>query len=116
MPRLAPDYPGHRKPPRFAYLRSFLPIVFLILLFSFTLSSYSLLSHFRTPANKQQIGWQAWDVVQLTTNKQVNEGIVTGENSTSGVEEDVFQPSIPLDNWVSRSLIPHSQPSACYYG
>lgn len=101
MPRLTPDYPGNRKPPRYAYLRSLLPVLFLILLFSFFLASYSLLFHFRSPARKQQIGWQAWDVVELTGGKSEN-GADGGNGTTGAVEE--FVPSIPLDNWVSRTL------------
>ena len=98
MPRLTPDYPGYRKPPRFAYLRSSLPVLFLILLFSFSLASYSLLSHFRSPAGKQQIGWQAWDVVQMSGGKGVkNETLEEGETT----QNDDFVPSIPLDDWVS---------------
>ena len=87
MPRLTPDYPGYRKPPRFAYLRSFLPVLFLILLFSFSLASYSLLSHFRSPAGKQQIGVK-------------NETLEEGETT----QHDDFVPSIPLDDWVSCAL------------
>ena len=91
------DYPGQRKPPRFAYLRSFLPLVSLILLFSIFLASYSLLSHFRSPAKKQQIGWQAWDVVEFSQSNKGNDDVETG-NGTMGDQQ--FVPSIPLDNWV----------------
>lgn len=99
MPRLAPDYPGGYKAPRYAYLRSFLPVLALLLLFSFGLVSYSLLSHFRSPARKQQIGWQSWDVVDLSSSKgSTGEDEELSTNSTSG--DDLFVPSIPLDNWV----------------
>jgi hypothetical protein len=101
MPRLTPDYWQARKPPRFAYLRSSLPLFALLLVFSFFLASYSLLSHFRGPAQKQNISWQAWDVVETKTSKSATDGsgeevaIVNGQNVT-----DEFVPSIPLDNWV----------------
>lgn len=100
MPRLAPDYPGHRRPPKYAYLRSLLPVLALILLFSFFLSSYSLLSHFRSPAKKQQIGWQAWDVVEMKAS-QTGNGTSSGSNGTESTDEE-FVPSIPLDNWVGH--------------
>lgn len=118
MPKLLPDYPGTpRKPPRWMYLRSFLPVVFLILLFSFSLASYSLLSHFRSPAKKQQIGWQSWDIVNVYTAKaKTGQGVMTGANGTDWSDEDDedddedwwagYQPSIPLDQWVK------SRPSA----
>ncbi|EIW71023.1 hypothetical protein M231_07534 [Tremella mesenterica] len=98
MPRLAPDYPGRYKPPRFAYLRSLLPLIALILLFSFGLISYSLLSHFRSPAKKQQLGWQSWDVVDISGLNSGKEGddVLNVGNST---QDDDFVPSIPLDNW-----------------
>jgi hypothetical protein len=98
MPRLTPDYPGNLKPPRFAYLRSFLPVIALLLIFAFGLSSYSLLSHFRGPAAKQKIGWQSWDVVDL--------GQSTGSSDIEVGGNETFVPSIPLDNWVGRTLIP----------
>ncbi|KAK8847584.1 hypothetical protein IAR55_005443 [Kwoniella newhampshirensis] len=104
MPRLAPDYhyTGYR-PPRFAYLRSFLPVLALILIFSFSLASYSLLSHFRSPATKQQIGWQSWDVVEVTTvSDEVDIGLGQGGNGTGKEEE--FVPSIPLDDWDPLAL------------
>jgi hypothetical protein len=56
---------ARRRPPRFAYIRSCLPLLVLLVLFSFLLSSVALLSHFRSPAAKQQLGWQAWDVVEM---------------------------------------------------
>lgn len=101
MPKLRPDYPGNRKPPRFAYLRSFLPLLALLLVFSFFLASYSLLSHYKSPAGKQHLGWQSWDVVQLAKSHSEQEQLST--NGT-GVDED-FMPSIPIDNWVSRPQI-----------
>lgn len=103
MPQLVPDYPGH-KPPRWGYVRSFLPVIALILLFSFFLSSYSLLSHSKSPAIKQHIGWQAWDVVDMTSQKEVegNEDSDTGIGNSNGTETN-FIPSIPLDNWVSTT-------------
>lgn len=104
MPQLIPDYPGH-KPPRWRCLRSFLPVIVLILLFSFFLSSYSLLSHSKSPAAKQQIGWQSWDVVDMTSQTEV-EGNEDDENETgnSNGTETTFIPSIPLDNWVSTTI------------
>ncbi|OXG80415.1 hypothetical protein C345_05305 [Cryptococcus neoformans A2-102-5] len=98
MPQLIPDYPGH-KPPRWRYLRSFLPVIVLILLFFF-LSSYSLLSHSKSPAAKQHIGWQAWDVVDMTsqTEEGDNEEVGNETGNTNGTDT-TFIPSIPLDNW-----------------
>lgn len=103
MPQLVPDYPGH-KPPRWGYVPSFLPVIALILLFSFFLSSYSLLSHSKSPAIKQHIGWQAWDVVDMTSQKEVegNEDSDIGIGNSNGTETN-FIPSIPLDNWVSTT-------------
>lgn len=103
MPQLVPDYPGH-KSPRWGYVRSFLPVIALILLFSFFLSSYSLLSHSKSPAIKQHIGWQAWDVVDMAPQKEVegNEDFDSGIGNSNGTETD-FIPSIPLDNWVSTT-------------
>ncbi|KAK4685487.1 hypothetical protein P7C73_g4662, partial [Tremellales sp. Uapishka_1] len=95
MPRLSPDYWQTRKAPRFAYLRSALPLLFLILIFSIFLSSYSLLNHFSSPARIQKIGWQSWDVVEVSTSSVSGEtDIDIGGNGT-----DNFVPSIPLDNW-----------------
>ncbi|WWD21674.1 hypothetical protein CI109_106160 [Kwoniella shandongensis] len=109
MPRLAPEYQyTNYKPRRFAYLRSFLPILSLILIFSFSLVSYSLLSHFRSPAAKQQIGWQAWDVVEVQNKVSTGVGVdvdlgeAGGGNSTEG--EGDYVPSIPLDNWDPLAL------------
>ncbi|WVQ91834.1 hypothetical protein IAS59_005638 [Cryptococcus gattii] len=104
MPQLVPDYPGH-KPPRWGYVRSFLPVIALILLFSFFLSSYSLLSHSKSPAIKQHIGWQAWDVVDMTSQKEVegNEDFDSGIGNSNGTETN-FIPSIPLDNWDPLAL------------
>jgi hypothetical protein len=98
MVRRRIDDPYIRKPPRWAYLRSFLPVLILILLFSFALSSYSLLSHYRGPAKKQQIGWQAWDIVQVSA----KHGETVGDVEIGGEEEQDFVPSIPLDNWVGQ--------------
>jgi hypothetical protein len=80
---------ARRRPPRFAYLRSCLPLLVLLILFSFLLSSVALLSHFRSPAAKQQLGWQAWDVVEMHYAKPEDE------------DTAVFAPSIPLEYWVS---------------
>ena len=96
MPRLTSD-PHTRRPPRFAYLRSCLPVIGLLLIFSFFLSSLSLLSHFRSPANKQRLGWQAWDVVK--NQRQQQEVFETGNSSNPA--DTTFVPSIPLDNWAS---------------
>ncbi|WVQ98259.1 hypothetical protein IAU59_005382 [Kwoniella sp. CBS 9459] len=106
MPRLAPDYHGHYKPPRMSYLRSCLPILALILVIAFGLSSYSLLSHFRSPAVKQQIGWQAWDVVEMSSVEGQDGGgngaLSTGDKSNGNGTG--FVPSIPLDNWDPLAL------------
>jgi hypothetical protein len=80
---------ARRRPPRFAYIRSCLPLLVLLILFSFLLSSVALLSHFRSPAAKQQLGWQAWDVVEMHYAKPDDE------------DAAVFAPSIPLEYWVS---------------
>ncbi|WVF69590.1 hypothetical protein IAT40_004368 [Kwoniella sp. CBS 6097] len=111
MPRLAPDYHGHYKPPRMSYLRSCLPILALILVIAFGLSSYSLLSHFRSPAVKQQIGWQAWDVVEMGSSKGQGQGqdgvLSTGGDGTKGSGSGNgagFVPSIPLENWDPLAL------------
>jgi hypothetical protein len=80
---------ARRRPPRFAYIRSCLPLLVLLILFSFLLSSVALLSHFRSPAAKQQLGWQAWDVVEMHYAKPDDE------------DTAVFAPSIPLEYWVS---------------
>jgi hypothetical protein len=104
MPRFASDY--RKKAPRFAYLRSLLPVLASLLVFSFLLASYSLLSHFRSPAAKQQIGWQAWDVVDLS-GLQSDQDVLGGSNSTDEWDwdwGDDWAPSIPLDNWVSTGL------------
>lgn len=96
-PRWKSDYP--RRPPRFAWLRSCLPLLVIVILFSFLLSSVALLSHFRSPASKQQLGWQAWDVVEMHYASKTG----SKENVTEGNE--VFTPSIPLDVWVSLSTL-----------
>lgn len=103
MPQLIPDYPGH-KPPRWRYLRSFVPVIVLILLFFF-LSSYSLLSHSKSPAAKQHIGWQAWDVVDMTSQTEEGDNEEVGnETGNSNGTDTTFIPSIPLDNWVSTMI------------
>ncbi|GFZ47944.1 LOW QUALITY PROTEIN: hypothetical protein JCM24511_05691 [Saitozyma sp. JCM 24511] len=100
MPRLRPDY--QRAPKRLAYLRSSLPVIALILLFSFFLSSLALLSHFRSPAKKQQIGWQSWDVVESGQSSGgggwEDEDVTLGNGTDSG---GGYVPSIPIDTWVS---------------
>lgn len=99
MPRLRPDY--QRPPKRLAYLRSSLPVLALILLFSFFLSSLALLSHFRSPAKKQQIGWQSWDVVESSQSAGGawdDEDVTLGNGTDSGAG---YVPSIPIDTWVS---------------
>ena len=93
-PRWKSDY--GRKPPRFAWFRSCLPLLLITILFSFLLSSVALLSHFRSPAAQQQLGWQAWDVVEMRyAGKAVSKGNTTEES-------EVFAPSIPLDVWVRQ--------------
>lgn len=98
--RFRPDY-QQRKPPRFAYLRSFLPLLVLFLLFSFLLSSVALLSHFKSPAAKQRLGWQSWDIVDVSSFK---EAATEDDNSTDSDWYDSWVPSIPLDDWVSVSV------------
>ena len=93
MPQLLPDYPGQRKRSIWAYLRSFLPVVAILLAFSFLLASYSLLSHFKSPAIKQHLGWQSWDIVQV---QHQNQDVMEVSNITGE-----FNPSIPIDIWVS---------------
>nr|XP_019008286.1 uncharacterized protein I206_06841 [Kwoniella pini CBS 10737]OCF47067.1 hypothetical protein I206_06841 [Kwoniella pini CBS 10737] len=90
------------KPPPFLYLRSFLPIIALILLFSFGLISYSLLGQFKSPANKQHLGWQSWDIIEFTTSSnsenELDLGIGNDDNYTT------LSASIPLDNWDPLAL------------
>lgn len=92
MPQLLPDHPGQRKRSRWAYCKSFLPLVAVLLAFSFLLASYSLLSHFKSPAIKQHLGWQSWDVVQVDHKSQ---DVIQVSNGTGE-----FNPSIPIDVWV----------------
>lgn len=94
MPKL-PGYPGRTRS-RWLYLKSFLPVVVLLFLFSILLASYSLLSHFRSPAAKQRIGWQSWDVVEV---------VQPHENTNSAINGTDFNPSIPIDVWVSQSVL-----------
>jgi len=96
-PRWKSDY--GRKPPRFAYIKSACPLFVLVILFSFLLSSIALLSHFRSPAAKQQLGWQAWDVVEMHYASQK-----PGGSNGSSLDGVVFTPSIPLEYWVSLSF------------
>ena len=100
MPKLLPDYPGSRRGPRFAYLRSFLPVIVLILLFSLLLASYSLLSYLTSPVAKQQLGWQAWDIVRVSKGSVGASGV-----NGSATGEDALGLSLPLDNWVSATNI-----------
>lgn len=81
------QFEGQRKR-SWADFKSFFPYIALILLFSFGLASYSLLSHFRSPALKQPIGWQSWDVIQV---KQVE-------------SEGEWSPSIPIHSWVGDKI------------
>ena len=92
-PRWKSDY--GRKPPRFAWFKSCLPLLVIVILFSFLLSSVALLSHFRSPAAKQQLGWQAWDVVEMHYASK------TGSKANTTEGNEMFSPSIPLDVWVS---------------
>jgi hypothetical protein len=94
MPERPPGYANRRKPPRWAYLRSFLPLLSMMLVFSFLLASYSLLSHFRSPAIKQHLGWQSWDMVRVERSKL--------DTNQSFGDSKSFSPSIPIDVWVSR--------------
>lgn len=99
--RFTPDY-QRRKPPRFAYLRSALPLLFLFILFAFLLSSVALLSHFKSPASKQHLGWQSWDIVDVSFLKAAANP--AGDNETESDHWfDDWLPSIPLDNWVSTA-------------
>jgi hypothetical protein len=95
MPKLLPEPPGQRKRPRWAYIRSLLPVLAILLIFSFLLASYSLLSHFRSPAAKQRLGWQSWDVIHVKTSQTVQETAQTNGSD--------WVPSIPIDVWVSFS-------------
>ena len=81
---------ARRRTPRFAYIKSCFPLLILVILFSFLLSSVALLSHFRSPAAKRQLGWQAWDVVEMHVAGPENDDV-----------EEIFAPSIPLESWVS---------------
>lgn len=97
------SYPA--RPPRYRYLRSFIPFFLSLGLLAFLLTSLGLLSHYRSPAAKQQIGWQSWDIVRVE-----KEGKVEGEESEDGSEGandgwgwdwgDLGY-SLPLENWVS---------------
>ncbi|ODO07841.1 hypothetical protein I350_03420 [Cryptococcus amylolentus CBS 6273] len=102
MPRLSHDYPGYR-PPRIQYLKSFLPVVALVFILSFALSfalsSYSLLSHSKSPAAKQHLGWQAWDLVDMAASGSAEE-----DTDLSLSNDTTFVPSIPLDNWDPLAL------------
>ncbi|WWC86702.1 uncharacterized protein L201_001579 [Kwoniella dendrophila CBS 6074] len=105
MPRLGltPTYQNlssssKYKPPPFLYLKSFLPIIILILLFSFSLVSYSLLSHFKSPAIKQHLGWQSWDIVEIVKQKSSNDDVLDVGHSDSKNNSDWIN-SIPLENW-----------------
>ncbi|KAK1921767.1 Metallo-dependent phosphatase-like protein [Papiliotrema laurentii] len=91
MPKLLPEPPGQRKRPRWAYIRSLLPVLAILLIFSFLLASYSLLSHFRSPAAKQRLGWQSWDVIHVKTSQTVQETAQTNGSD--------WVPSIPIDVW-----------------
>jgi hypothetical protein len=97
-----------RKSPRYLYLRSFAPFVIAFALFAILLSSLSLLSHYKSPASKQQIGWQSWDLVRVQDKaKAAAEGSVNGtlgdewEDEDGGLWDDLGY-SLPLDNWVSQ--------------
>lgn len=82
---------------RWPFLRITLPPLLLALVFSFGLISYSLLSRSISPAYKQQIGWQAWDMVKYERQEQASFGGLVG-NTT-----EEFAETLPLDKWV-RSL------------
>ncbi|ORX34309.1 Metallo-dependent phosphatase-like protein [Kockovaella imperatae] len=60
MPRL---HDPRRRPPRGTYLRSCLPMLLVLVLLSILLSALSFLSRFKSPAAKQRLGWQAWEVI-----------------------------------------------------
>lgn len=83
----------YRKQPqsarRRAYIRSCLPACCTFLVFSTLLTSLGLLAHFHSPAAKQRIGWQSWDLVI----KEHKDGDGAGEGGLS----------LPLDVWVSIS-------------
>ncbi|KAL7419143.1 Phosphatase dcr2 [Cryptotrichosporon argae] len=97
MPRLGPDLPGSYRPPRLATLRSSAPLVILLLGFCFFLSSYSLLSHFRGPAQKQHLGWQSWDVIEVLAGASGSQDVET--DAASNTTDTSYGPSIPLDDW-----------------
>jgi hypothetical protein len=81
----------------------------LLLGFTILLISHSLLSLPVSPSKKQQIGWQAWDVVQYDPSAGTEQplAIVSGNQTDEGdgLDEewdgDGHSPSLPLDNWVS---------------
>lgn len=96
------------KPPRAHYLRSFIPFFLSFAFLAFFLTSLGLLSHYRSPAAKQQIGWQSWDVVKASKAGSAGE-MSTGTNGTYGDQEEDDDDgwpwsdlgyTLPLDNWV----------------
>jgi hypothetical protein len=96
------------RPPRYRYVRSFAPFVFAFAFLAFLLSSLALLSHYRSPAIKQQIGWQSWDIVRIQANVDLE---AAPGNGTDGGEVgddpwlwDDLGYTLPLDDWVRPSL------------
>lgn len=92
MPQLPIDYPRYPAKKRsVAYLKSTTPYLAAFILFSIGLASYSLLSQLYSPARIQQLGWQAWDTIDLELHSQEN------VSSANGTQADV---GLPLDVWV----------------
>lgn len=81
---------------RSGWCRSGLPYAIVFILFAGLLGSLGLLAHFRSPARRQQLGWQSWDLVQDNTDGKgdVNEAL-----------------SLPLDTW--DPLLPHTTGREC---
>lgn len=95
---------------RWPFLRLSLPPLVLLLIFAFGLVSYSLLSHFSNPTIKQQLGWQAWEIVKYQRPDQASfaQDLLDGEEGTKEAavndeEDDGFVGSLPLDKWVCRT-------------
>ncbi|WVW78226.1 hypothetical protein I302_100178 [Kwoniella bestiolae CBS 10118] len=117
MPRLQTNSSRY-KPPPFLYLRSVLPIVLLILILSFGLVSYSLLSHFKSPAAKQRLGWQSWDIVEISSSS--NSGSGSGSEVLDiGDANQTYMGSIPIENWDPLALhttgLTEIAVSPCYF-
>ena len=66
-----------------------------------------MLSHYKSPASKQQLGWQSWDIVRA----QKEQAVLGGNEDNGTIGDDDWDPwddlgySLPLDNWVSSSAL-----------